>query len=659
MSFTRRSKAEDKIVTPLKRFWRSKIIQPKVPDKALVPTRFGVLIRRDLDPTALIFPAKHHPGTIVWGVAAEDRHWAERALETHGLGHAYDSYDQLLLDATLDAVYIEVDIQHRLEWAIKALNKGKHVLLDTPAVGTPHDAVRLFNSPMLRPENAPVLLEAAPYRFHPSWLEFERHIDRPNIDTAMVRVTLPASRNTEKDIRFRREQSGGAQLDLTYAMFMLRCIFGTKPTACDEMKMEDGVAARAGYDGDYSYTGKWRFTTPSTTGQSVATAEARSTVESRLRSAMPFRARGVVIDVVHRKREVHNPKNTDGNKVEVIKAVTLRYHVGDASPHDIEIVDHITVTDPVSNRLIRMEARKTKTSAYTLGAGTTTEGLAAKPYWTAPMYQLDAFLQRIRSSPSHSHAWVSGNESINQMYMLGDAYLKMKRPLPSHSTFYFPYQMQGPSQTNGQPQAPNQGANPAQAPSNPSTPVLSEIQGSSQTEVLSQPHASSQEGSSAKGSYQMIASTSQAQGSSQAEGQSLSHASSQERSSAAGGSRVQEQSLSHASSQERSSAAEGSQVRGRSQPQNNLPSRAPSPPLRNPRRQSQAQLQTDTANQDEAGPGESSSQAQGQAQPQTSLLSPGAFPADANSDEESADKDSGLSVTETLTVEQIQAQPMV
>jgi hypothetical protein len=60
-------------------------------------------------------------------------------------------------------------------------------------------------------------------------VSFEAEIDRNYIEHAEVRVTLPVNTHPEKDIRFRRQQSGGISLDLTYAMSMLCSIFGTDP----------------------------------------------------------------------------------------------------------------------------------------------------------------------------------------------------------------------------------------------------------------------------------------------------------------------------------------------------------------------------------------------------------------------------------------------
>ncbi|KAK4127240.1 hypothetical protein N657DRAFT_589306 [Parathielavia appendiculata] len=694
MAFPGGSKAEDKIITPFKRFWRTTVSQPSAPPKANNPIRFGILFGRDLDTSALIFPAKHHPGAVLWGVACTDSREALQARSKHGFRYAYESYEHLLNDPTIEAVYIEVGIQHRLEWALRALDKKKHVLLDTPCAGCPHDAFRLFNSPLLRSQEAPVILEVAPYRFHPSWLEFERHIDRPYIEKATVKVTLPTSLISKTDTRFRREQSGGAQLDLTYAMFMLRSIFGTEPSSCDEMAVRRDPAGPARYDRDYNYKGKWRFPTTYSNGQPPAVGEVKSTVKTGFLNVLPFRP-CVVATVVHRKKEVINLNNHDENKVEVKRTVTLSYYVSDASKHEIEIVDKTFVTDRANNRLVSETAKKRDTSAYTLDTAPTAEGLEAKPYWTAPMYQLDAFLQRIHQSPNASPAWVSGDDSINQMNMMGGAYVAMGRPLPPNSTFYFDYQMEGPAHENGQPQA--QGNPPVQdqphiridAASQGENPIeeAPQVQGQLQPQTNAPDHKvnPTQGDSQARGHAEPqtnppSAEASQAQGSSHAQGQlqqqtstpnmgqtldreipqpqeqSQPRASNPSGSSAQGSSHVQGQSQlqAKASDQVHSQSQGSSHVQGQFQPHTNLPNQGVSPVQRNPFRQARSQQRRANTTNEGQSPAESSSQAPGPNQSQINLVNPGtpgAYPGSARSSDE--DEPGPVSMT------QIQAQPMI
>lgn len=116
----------------------------------------------------------------------------------------------LLDDASIDAVYIPLPNGLHLEWALKALSKGKHVLLEKPSVSNAEDAATLFNSPVLKQPNAPVLLEAFHYRFQPAWQYFISLCDPPNVEYAKAVFKVPAIIFSKDDIRFKYDLAGGA-----------------------------------------------------------------------------------------------------------------------------------------------------------------------------------------------------------------------------------------------------------------------------------------------------------------------------------------------------------------------------------------------------------------------------------------------------------------
>lgn len=78
----------------------------------------------------------------------------------------------MLSEPSIDAIYIALPSGLHYEWVLKALAKGKHVLLEKPAVVNAREVEALFRSPLLQKPNAPVLLEAIHYRFQPTWQTF-------------------------------------------------------------------------------------------------------------------------------------------------------------------------------------------------------------------------------------------------------------------------------------------------------------------------------------------------------------------------------------------------------------------------------------------------------------------------------------------------------
>ncbi|KAL2150806.1 hypothetical protein VTH82DRAFT_7369 [Thermothelomyces myriococcoides] len=136
-----------------------------------------------------------------------------QALKFGILGSVSSGRPYYHTDVKVDA--IACDNRHTCqEWCRRALAKGKHVLLDTPGTGNAADAERLFSWIFLGSTNCPVLLECTSYRFHPSWLEFERAIKRPSVVQAKVLVALPAAYDEDKNLQFCLEHPGRVKLDM-------------------------------------------------------------------------------------------------------------------------------------------------------------------------------------------------------------------------------------------------------------------------------------------------------------------------------------------------------------------------------------------------------------------------------------------------------------
>lgn len=117
---------------------------------------------------ALINPAKSNPNVIIYAVAARDKTRAAAFAKKHGIPHVKESYEDLLDDPAIDAVYNPLPNGLHFEWTYKALAKGKHVLLEKPSTSNAAEAEKLFHSPLLSQPNAPVLFEAFHNRFTPA-----------------------------------------------------------------------------------------------------------------------------------------------------------------------------------------------------------------------------------------------------------------------------------------------------------------------------------------------------------------------------------------------------------------------------------------------------------------------------------------------------------
>ncbi len=97
-------------------------------------------------------------------VAARDLGRAEAFAAEHAIGSAYGSYDELLADASIEIVYISTPHDSHAEWAIKAANAGKHVLVEKPITMSHAQAEAVFEAAR---QNDVFLMEAYMYRIHP------------------------------------------------------------------------------------------------------------------------------------------------------------------------------------------------------------------------------------------------------------------------------------------------------------------------------------------------------------------------------------------------------------------------------------------------------------------------------------------------------------
>lgn len=93
---------------------------------------------------AVIIPAKSLPEVIVAAVAARDEKRAQTYAQSHGIPNFHSSYQALLDDPTIDAIYIALPIGLHYEWAMKALKAGKHVLLEKPSTSNASEASSLL-----------------------------------------------------------------------------------------------------------------------------------------------------------------------------------------------------------------------------------------------------------------------------------------------------------------------------------------------------------------------------------------------------------------------------------------------------------------------------------------------------------------------------------
>ncbi len=146
-----------------------------------------------------------------------------------GIPKAYGSYEELLVDAKIDAVYIPLPNHLHLPWASKALEAGKHVLCEKPIGLTAAEAEDLLDEARKQPELK--VMEAFMYRHHPQWKKAQQLVNEGKIGTLQSIHSFFSYYNADPgNIRNMAQIGGGGLMDIgCYCISLARFILGREP----------------------------------------------------------------------------------------------------------------------------------------------------------------------------------------------------------------------------------------------------------------------------------------------------------------------------------------------------------------------------------------------------------------------------------------------
>ncbi|KAG2171588.1 hypothetical protein INT43_008314, partial [Umbelopsis isabellina] len=202
------------------------------------PVRIGLISVAAIAPMSLCIPVAQLGTAIIAGVAARDKTRAQKFAAKWNIPNVFDTYQDLINSDTIEAVYIPLPNGLHLEWAKKALEAGKHVLLEKPAVSNEAQAKELAE--IARQHPSLVFVEAFHYRFHPASLLFHSLVNSGQYGTVQKvtsRFNLPDV-FSNSDIRKNIDLAGGGAMDMgSYAINTLRWLFGSEPTRVIESKV--------------------------------------------------------------------------------------------------------------------------------------------------------------------------------------------------------------------------------------------------------------------------------------------------------------------------------------------------------------------------------------------------------------------------------------
>ena len=190
----------------------------------------------------------------VLAVASRAQARADAYAREHSIERAYGSYDELLADSDVEAVYVSLPNVLHVDWSIRALEAGKHVLCEKPLTRRPEEAERAFDAA----EGAGrLLMEAFMYRHHPQTMRIKELVEEGAIGElramrAAFSFDLLAERDLE-DVRLNAELDGGSLMDVG-----CYCVSGARLLA-GEPERVSGEAVPAPSGVDMAFHGTLRF----------------------------------------------------------------------------------------------------------------------------------------------------------------------------------------------------------------------------------------------------------------------------------------------------------------------------------------------------------------------------------------------------------------
>lgn len=214
------------------------------------PVGWGLLSTSGIAGRALAPAIAASPHATALAVASRDQARADAFAAGHDIGRAYGSYQALLADPNVEAVYLSLPNSEHVEWTIRALQAGKHVLCEKPMHLDPAEVERAFDA---ADRAGCLLMEAFMYRHHPDTAALfdcvrSGELGEVHHVRSALSFTLPGGDN----IRLLPELHGGALMDVgCYAISALRMLAG-------EPEFVSGVAKTGPTGVDLRFTGFMR-----------------------------------------------------------------------------------------------------------------------------------------------------------------------------------------------------------------------------------------------------------------------------------------------------------------------------------------------------------------------------------------------------------------
>jgi D-xylose 1-dehydrogenase (NADP+, D-xylono-1,5-lactone-forming) len=212
--------------------------------------RWGILSTARIN-DKLLAGAREAEGVEVVAVGSRDRERGQAFADRHGIGRVHESYEALLADDDVQAIYIPLPNSLHVPWSVKALEAGKHVLCEKPLARRAADVEAAFDA---AERAGRILMEAFMWRYHPQTEAVQRLVG----EIAPLRVVRAAfgftiAEGDTGNVRLQGDLEGGALMDVgCYCVSALRLL-------CGEPEHVSGAAVMGGNGVDVRFAGALRF----------------------------------------------------------------------------------------------------------------------------------------------------------------------------------------------------------------------------------------------------------------------------------------------------------------------------------------------------------------------------------------------------------------
>jgi predicted dehydrogenase len=191
--------------------------------------RWGILSTAKIGRKQVIPATQKSQFGTVTAIASRDLARAKSVAAELGIEKAYGSYQDLLADPNIDAIYNPLPNHLHMQWSIRGLKAGKHVLCEKPIALSVAEAEQLAGVAAAHPRLK--AMEAFMYRHHPQWLAAQRLVREGRIGQLRTIDTIFSDFNDDpQNIRNQRDIGGGALMDIgCYGVSSARFIFDDEP----------------------------------------------------------------------------------------------------------------------------------------------------------------------------------------------------------------------------------------------------------------------------------------------------------------------------------------------------------------------------------------------------------------------------------------------